>query len=84
MANLGPISTVMGLLIYLLFRWGFFGIILQGLAIVHFIRRRPDNYWIFIILFSARSAQLFICWWRRFLISGWWASRSKFFRGASA
>jgi len=22
-----------------------------GLAIVHFIRRRPDNYWIFVILF---------------------------------
>ncbi|MFZ0686778.1 MAG: tetratricopeptide repeat protein [Terriglobales bacterium] len=33
---------------YFLFPWG---IILQGLAIVHFIRRRPDNYWIFIILF---------------------------------
>jgi hypothetical protein len=38
----------MGLLSYLLYPWG---IILQGLAIVHFIRRRPDNYWIFIILF---------------------------------
>ena len=41
----------MGLLTYLLFRWGLFGLILEGLAIVHFIRRRPDNYWIFIILF---------------------------------
>src|SRR5664279_3930230 len=38
----------MGFLSYLLYPWG---IILQGLAIVHFIRRRPDNYWIFIILF---------------------------------
>jgi hypothetical protein len=38
----------MGLLSYLLRPWG---IILQGLANVHFIRRRPDNYWIFIILF---------------------------------
>ena len=38
----------MGLLSHLLFPWG---IILQGLAIVHFIRRRPENYWIFIILF---------------------------------
>src|ERR1700678_1632494 len=37
----------MGFLSYLLYPWG---IILQGLAIVHFIRRRPDNYWIFIIL----------------------------------
>ena len=33
---------------YFLFPWG---IILQGMAIVHFIRRRPDNYWIFVILF---------------------------------
>ena len=38
----------MGLLSYLLHPWG---IILQGLAIIHFVRRRPDNYWIFIILF---------------------------------
>jgi hypothetical protein len=38
----------MGFLSYLLHPWG---IILQGLAIVHFIRRRPDTYWIFIILF---------------------------------
>src|SRR5271155_1778085 len=38
----------MGFLSYLLHPWGF---ILQGLAIVHFIRRRPDTYWIFIILF---------------------------------
>jgi hypothetical protein len=37
----------MGFLSYLLYPWGF---ILQGLAIVHFIRRRPDTYWIFIIL----------------------------------
>jgi hypothetical protein len=38
----------MGLLSHLLYPWG---IILRGLAIVHFIRRRPDNYWFFIILF---------------------------------
>jgi hypothetical protein len=37
----------MGLL-FSLYPWGF---ILQGLAIVHFIRRRPDTYWLFIILF---------------------------------
>src|SRR5438128_3354029 len=30
-----------------LFPWGF---ILQGIAIVHFIRRRPDTYWLWIIL----------------------------------
>src|SRR5260221_13199149 len=33
---------------YLLYPWGF---LLQGIAIVHFIRRRPDNYWIFVIIF---------------------------------
>jgi len=38
----------MGFLSYLLYPWG---LLLQGLAIVHFIRRRPDNYWIFVILF---------------------------------
>jgi hypothetical protein len=27
------------------------GIILQVLALVHFIRRRPDTYWLFIIIF---------------------------------
>ncbi|MBI2150517.1 MAG: tetratricopeptide repeat protein [Acidobacteria bacterium] len=27
------------------------GLILQALAIVHFIRRRPETYWIFIIIF---------------------------------
>jgi len=38
----------MGFFGSLLYPWGF---ILQGLAIVHFIRRRPDTYWIYIILF---------------------------------
>jgi hypothetical protein len=31
-----------------LFPWG---LILQGLALVHFIRRRPDTVWIYIIVF---------------------------------
>jgi hypothetical protein len=35
-------------LIGLFYPWG---IILQGLAIVHFVRRRPDNYWLYIIMF---------------------------------
>src|SRR5450755_3822115 len=42
------LKTGMGFLSYLLYPWGF---LLQGLAIVHFIRRRPDNYWFFVILF---------------------------------
>src|SRR5260370_32933635 len=28
--------------------WGF---LVQGLAIVHFIRRRPENYWFYVIFF---------------------------------
>jgi hypothetical protein len=38
----------MGFLGHLFYPWG---LILQGLAIVHFIRRRPDNYWLYVILF---------------------------------
>lgn len=38
----------MGSLLFFLGGWGF---VLQAIAIVHFIRRRPDTYWIFIILF---------------------------------
>src|ERR1700749_1939678 len=38
----------MGLFSHFLFPWVF---LLQVFAIVHFIRRRPDMYWIFVILF---------------------------------
>jgi hypothetical protein len=37
----------MGLLFFFASWWGW---ILQAVAIVHFIRRRPDTYWLFIIL----------------------------------
>jgi hypothetical protein len=33
---------------HLFYPWGF---LVQGLAIVHFIRRRPESYWFYIILF---------------------------------
>ena len=33
---------------HLFYPWGF---LLQGLAIVHFIRRRPENYWFYVIFF---------------------------------
>jgi hypothetical protein len=39
----------MGSLLYFFYPWG---IILQGLAIVHFIRRRPDGFWLWIIIFG--------------------------------
>src|ERR1700746_1923519 len=37
----------MGYFYSFLFPWNF---ILQGIAIVHFVRRRPDTYWLWIIL----------------------------------
>jgi hypothetical protein len=44
---------------YLFYPWG---LILQGLAIVHFIRRRPDNYWFFVILFlGPMGALVYLC-----------------------
>src|SRR5437588_1056801 len=38
----------MGMFSYLFYPWGF---LLVALALVHFIRRRPDTYWLYIILF---------------------------------
>ena len=38
----------MGTLSHLFYPWS---LLLQVLAIVHFIRRRPDTYWLYIILF---------------------------------
>ena len=38
----------MGFLSGLFWPWG---ILLQAVAVIHFIRRRPDTYWIWIILF---------------------------------
>lgn len=43
---------------------GFFGygIILQAIAILHFIRRRPDTYWLWIIILgSGLGAFIYIC-----------------------
>lgn len=36
------------LLSHIYYPWG---IVLQGLALLHFVRRRPDNYWLWIIIF---------------------------------
>ena len=43
---------------------GFFGygFILQAIAIIHFIRRRPDTYWLWIIILgSGLGALIYIC-----------------------
>lgn len=34
---------------HLIYPWG---LILQAIALVHFIKRRPDSYWIYIIIFG--------------------------------
>lgn len=48
----------MGGLLYLFYPWG---IILQAIAIVHFVRRRPDNYWLWIIIaFGGIGALIYI------------------------
>jgi len=39
----------MGGLSFLIYPWGF---IVQGIALWHFVKRRPENYWIFIIIFG--------------------------------
>jgi hypothetical protein len=41
----------MGLLTGLFFTWGIWGILLRLVALVHFVRRRPNFYWLWVILF---------------------------------
>ncbi len=49
----------MGILSHLFYPWG---LLLQVAAIVHFIRRRPDTYWIFVILFLGPvGAIVYLC-----------------------
>ena len=49
----------MGMLTGLFWPWG---LLVQAAAIIHFIRRRPDTYWIFIILFlGPPGALIYLC-----------------------
>jgi len=49
----------MGFLSHLLYPWG---LIFQALAIIHFIRRRPDTFWIYVILFLGPiGAIVYLC-----------------------
>jgi len=49
----------MGILGSLIYPWG---LLLQIAAIIHFIRRRPDTYWIFIIIFlGPLGALIYLC-----------------------
>jgi hypothetical protein len=44
---------------HFLYPWG---LILQGVAIIHFIRRRPDTFWIYVILFLGPvGALVYLC-----------------------
>jgi tetratricopeptide (TPR) repeat protein len=39
----------MGGLSFLIYPWGF---VVQGVALWHFVKRRPENYWLYIIIFG--------------------------------
>lgn len=45
---------------FLFFAFSWWAILLRVVAIVHFIRRRPDFYWLFIILFHWVGALVYI------------------------
>lgn len=44
----------------LFFAFSWWSILLRGVAIIHFIRRRPDFYWLWIILFHWVGALVYI------------------------
>jgi len=45
---------------FLFFAFSWWSIVLRVVAIIHFIRRRPDFYWLFIILFHWVGALVYI------------------------
>src|SRR5262245_21395598 len=47
----------MGALVNLFYPWG---LILQLVAIIHFFRRRPDGFWIWVILFIPFGAVAYL------------------------
>src|SRR5438445_110610 len=48
--------AIMGSLLFFAFSW--WGILVRIVAIVHFIRRRPDTYWLWIILIHWMGADV--------------------------
>src|SRR5881409_2361438 len=50
--------TFMGSLLFFAFSW--WGFLVRIVAIVHFIRRRPDTYWLWIILIHWMGAVVYI------------------------
>src|SRR5260370_2379384 len=51
-------AVPMGSFLFFAFSW--WGILLRVVAIVHFIRRRPDFFWIWVILFHWVGALVYI------------------------
>lgn len=51
-------ATSMGSFLFFAFSW--WAILLRVVAIVHFIRRRPDFFWLFVILFHWIGALIYI------------------------
>src|SRR5258708_13483216 len=45
---------------FLLYAFSWWGILLRIVAIVHFIRRRPDYFWIWVILIHPLGALVYI------------------------
>src|SRR5215469_5115519 len=39
----------MGALGFLIYPWGF---VVQGIALYHYVKRRPENYWLYVIIFG--------------------------------
>ena len=39
----------MGALGFLIYPWGF---VVQGIALYHYVKRRPENYWLYIFIFG--------------------------------
>src|SRR5438309_11424351 len=50
--------AIMGSLLFFAFSW--WGILVRIVAVVHFIRRRPDTYWLWIILIHWMGAVVYI------------------------
>jgi len=50
--------AIMGSLLFFAFSW--WGILVRIVAIIHFIRRRPDTYWLWIILIHWMGAVVYI------------------------
>jgi hypothetical protein len=61
-----------------------YGVVLQIMALVHFARRRPDTYWLWIILFGGGIGALVYIFIEVLPDAGLLREPSRCFRAASA